>query len=61
MYDNRSETFIYTKAEGSTNTYNGRMDNEVDGIGVDGEIDSFNKEKTLNNFVSTGKPFLDLI
>lgn len=35
------------------------MDNEIDRICVDGKVDSSNKKKILNNFVSTGKPFLD--
>lgn len=41
MYHNSGESFIWTKMEGLANTYNGRMDDEADGIGGDGEIDSF--------------------
>lgn len=37
------------------------MDGEANGTGGDGEIDSLYERRTLTNFISMWKPFLDIL
>lgn len=47
--------------ERQANSHNGRVDCQDDGVGRDGEIDCFIKERNLSSFVSTRKSLLDFL